>query len=84
MRRKDAAHRTAGEPTRARNPLRLRCGLALCGLAWAVSGSAAFAVEGQHRWAIGCAVLAVLIALDLLTVVLRLRRRTRRAPDPER
>ncbi|MEU3222776.1 DUF6343 family protein [Streptomyces sp. NPDC006976] len=77
--------RTGKEPTTARSPLRMRLWLSLWGLAWAVFGVTAFAVNGRTGWAVACGVLLALILVDLCVVVYRLRRGGqpgRSGPDP--
>ncbi|MEW2577656.1 DUF6343 family protein [Streptomyces syringium] len=65
--------RTGSEPVTARSPLRLRCGLALWGLLWAVAGTVLFAAAGQPGWAIACAVLIAVTATDLIMVIRHMR-----------
>ncbi|MEU3964097.1 DUF6343 family protein [Streptomyces buecherae] len=65
--------RTGDEPLHARSPLRLRLGLALWGLAWAVAGAVAFASVGRPGWATACAVVAAVAVLDVGCVLRRLR-----------
>ncbi|MEV6674887.1 DUF6343 family protein [Streptomyces sp. NPDC051162] len=65
--------RTGNEPMNARSPLRLRCGLAAWGLAWAVAGTVLFALAGHPGWAVACAVLAVVTAVDLGLVIRHIR-----------
>ncbi|MFI2028451.1 DUF6343 family protein [Streptomyces buecherae] len=65
--------RTGDEPLHARSPLRLRLGLALWGLAWAVAGAVAFGGVGRPGWATACAVIAGVAALDVGCVLRRLR-----------
>lgn len=74
--------RTGKEPTTARSPLRMRLWLSLWGLAWAVFGVTAFAVNGRTGWAVACGVLLALILVDLCVVVYRLRRGAQPGPDP--
>lgn len=59
--------------TGERSPLRLRLGLALWGLAWAVAGAVAFASLGRPGWAAACAVVTAVAVLDLGCVLRRLR-----------
>ncbi|THA65703.1 hypothetical protein E6P78_18030 [Streptomyces sp. A0958] len=68
--------RTGNEPTTARSPLRMRLWLSLWGLAWAVFGVTAFAVNGRTGWAAVCGVLLALVLADLCVVVYRLRHGT--------
>ncbi|MEU3986434.1 DUF6343 family protein [Streptomyces sp. NPDC026672] len=62
--------RTGSEPATARSALRARLWLAGWGLAWAVFGTAAFALAGRPGWAAACGVLWVVTAVDF-TLVLR-------------
>ncbi|TJZ51064.1 hypothetical protein FCH28_21460 [Streptomyces piniterrae] len=61
--------RTGNEPLHARSPLRMRCGLALWGLLWAIAGAVAFALAGRPEWAAACAALAMLAVTDLAMVI---------------
>ncbi|MEU9120683.1 DUF6343 family protein [Streptomyces sp. NPDC048506] len=61
--------RTGDEPLHARSPLRMRCGLALWGLLWAIAGAVAFADFGRPEWAAACATLALVAATDLVMVI---------------
>ncbi len=65
--------RTGSEPMQARSPLRLRCGLAVWGLACAVAGIVIFADLGRPGWAIACGVLAAVTSADLFMVVRHIR-----------
>ncbi|MFE7119852.1 DUF6343 family protein [Streptomyces sp. NPDC057654] len=65
--------RTGSEPVQARSPLRLRCGLAVWGLAWAVAGTVVFAEFGRPGWAIACGVLAAVTGADLFMVIRHIR-----------
>lgn len=65
--------RTGDEPLHARSPLRMRCALALWGLAWTVAGTVAFLLVHRPGWAAACAVLAALTLTDLLLVVRHIR-----------
>ncbi|MGW1071791.1 DUF6343 family protein [Streptomyces sp. NPDC002537] len=65
--------RTGNEPMTARSPLRLRCGLAAWGLAWAIGGTVLFVLAGHPGWAIACGVLVVMTAVDLAVVIRRIR-----------
>ena len=62
--------RTGSEPTTARSALRMRLWLSLWGLAWAVFGTAAFALAGRPGWAAACGALWLVIMIDL-TLILR-------------
>ncbi|MGD3104876.1 DUF6343 family protein [Streptomyces sp. YGL11-2] len=61
--------RTGNEPLHARSPLRMRCGLALWGLLWAIAGTVAFVMAGRPQWAAACAALALVAATDLAMVI---------------
>ncbi|WP_058044912.1 DUF6343 family protein [Streptomyces roseifaciens] len=65
--------RTGNEPATARSPLRLRCGLAAWGLAWAVAGTVLFAITGHPGWAVACGVLTAVTAVDLSLVIRHIR-----------
>ncbi|MCZ4121999.1 DUF6343 family protein [Streptomyces sp. H39-S7] len=60
--------RTGSEPLTARSALRLRLGLAVFGLVWAVGGAVGFAVAGHPEWAVALAVVAAVAAADILLV----------------
>ncbi|MGW1785253.1 DUF6343 family protein [Streptomyces sp. NPDC002143] len=62
--------RTGSEPRTARSALRMRLWLTLWGLAWAIFGTAAFALAGRPGWAAACGMLWVVVTVDL-TLVLR-------------
>jgi thiol:disulfide interchange protein len=61
--------RTGNEPLQARSPLKIRFGLALWGLVWAVAGAVAFVMAGRPEWAAACAALALLATMDLAIVI---------------
>ncbi len=65
--------RTGDEPAHARSPLRLRLGLALCGVVWGTAAAVGFAVLGQPGWAAFCALVAAVAAIDAVLVVRRIR-----------
>lgn len=65
--------RTGNEPLQARSPLRIRCGLALWGLLWAIAGAVAFINAGRPEWAAACAALAMVAAADLVMVIRHIR-----------
>jgi hypothetical protein len=65
--------RTGSEPTTARSALRMRLWLSLWGLAWAVFGTAAFAVVGRPGWAAACGVLWAVITVDVAVVFRHMR-----------
>ncbi|ARF54812.1 DUF6343 family protein [Streptomyces gilvosporeus] len=65
--------RTGNEPLQARSPLKIRCGLALWGLLWAIAGAVAFAMAGRPGWAAACAALALVAATDLVIVIRHIR-----------
>ncbi|MFF8611219.1 DUF6343 family protein [Streptomyces sp. NPDC015350] len=64
--------RTGNEPTTARSALRLRLGLSLWGLAWAVFGVTAFALTDRPGWAAACGLLLLLVLVDLAVIVHRI------------
>jgi hypothetical protein len=66
-------HRTGYEPLEARSPLRLRLGLAVCGVVWGIAAAVGFAAFGQPGWAAVCAVIAALAVVDTAVVVHRIR-----------
>ncbi|MER7985805.1 DUF6343 family protein [Streptomyces noursei] len=61
--------RSGDEPLHARSALRMRCGLALWGLLWAVAGTVAFVMAGRPQWAAACAALAAVALTDLGMVI---------------
>ncbi|MFE6685387.1 DUF6343 family protein [Streptomyces sp. NPDC057743] len=61
--------RSGDEPLHARSPLRMRFGLALWGLLWAIAGAVAFVMADRPQWAAACAALAALAATDLALVI---------------
>ncbi|MGP8302559.1 DUF6343 family protein [Streptomyces inhibens] len=65
--------RTGNEPLQARSPLKIRCGLALWGLLWAIAGAVAFVSAGRPEWAAACAALALVAATDLAMVIRHIR-----------
>ncbi|MEV0369580.1 DUF6343 family protein [Streptomyces sp. NPDC050636] len=65
--------RTGNEPLQARSPLRMRCGLALFGLLWAIAGTVAFVMAGRPEWAAACAALAAVAVTDLAMVIRHMR-----------
>ncbi|SHM55162.1 DUF6343 family protein [Actinacidiphila paucisporea] len=65
--------RTGYEPTQARSPLRLRLGLAVCGLVWGIAAAIGFAAYDQPGWAGFCAAIAAVAAADCLIVVRHMR-----------
>jgi hypothetical protein len=65
--------RTGYEPVQARSPLRLRLGLAVCGVVWGIAGAVGFAVAGQPGWTWALAAVALVAAIDALVVVRRIR-----------
>lgn len=68
--------RTGSEPLTARSALRLRLGLAVFGLVWAVGGAVGFAAAGHTAWAVVLAAVAAVAVVDLLVV----RRHLRQGP----
>lgn len=65
--------RTGSEPTTARSALRLRLGLSVWGLVWAIGGTIAFTLAGRPGWAIACGVLWLIVTVDLLMVLRHIR-----------
>jgi hypothetical protein len=65
--------RTGNEPRTARSPLRLRLGLTVFGLAWAIIGTVAFAWAGQAGWAVVCGVITLVAVVNLTVIVHRIR-----------
>ncbi|MBA2812044.1 DUF6343 family protein [Streptomyces acidicola] len=65
--------RTGSEPTTARSALRLRLGLSVWGLIWAIVGTAAFSLAGRPGWAIACGVLWLIVTVDLTMIVRHIR-----------
>ena len=65
--------RTGYEPTQARSPLRLRLGLAVCGLVWGIAAAVGFAAFDQPGWAGFCAAIAAIAAADCVIVVRHMR-----------
>lgn len=75
--------RTGSEPTQARSALRMRRAFTAWGLAWALAGTALFAVAGRSGWAIVFGVVAVVAAVDLAVIVHRLRQGPHWQPGPD-
>jgi hypothetical protein len=75
--------RTGYEPVQARSPLRLRLGLALCGVVWGVAGAVGFAWAGQPGWAAALAAIALVASADAVLVIRRMRQGPRYQPGPE-
>ena len=65
--------RTGYEPTQARSPLRLRLGLAVCGLIWGIAAAVGFAAFDQPGWAGFCAAIAAVAAADCVIIVRHMR-----------
>ncbi|MFE6457201.1 DUF6343 family protein [Streptomyces cinereoruber] len=65
--------RTGSEPVTARSPLRMRFWLSVWGLLWAAFGTVAFALVGRPGWAAACGVLFLVVLVDLVLVVRRMR-----------
>lgn len=64
--------RSGYEPIQARSPLRLRLGLAVCGVVWGIAAAVGFALFGLPAWAGLCALIAAVAAVDTLVVVHRM------------
>ncbi|OQD54634.1 hypothetical protein BM536_022150 [Streptomyces phaeoluteigriseus] len=65
--------RTGSEPVTARSALRMRLWLSVWGLLWAIFGAVAFALAGRPGWVIACALLWLLITVDLSMILKHLR-----------
>ncbi|MFI9120785.1 DUF6343 family protein [Streptomyces bikiniensis] len=65
--------RTGSEPVTARSPLRMRFWLSVWGLLWAAFGTVAFVLVGRAGWAAACGVLFLVVLVDLVLVVRRMR-----------
>ncbi|BFO20615.1 DUF6343 family protein [Streptomyces sp. KM77-8] len=65
--------RTGSEPTTARSALRMRFWLSVWGVVWTVSGTVAFALAGYPGWALACGLLWLVITVDLVVVLHRIR-----------
>ncbi|MER5881968.1 DUF6343 family protein [Streptomyces sp. NPDC060235] len=65
--------RTGSEPVTARSALRLRFWLSAWGLVWAVAGTVAFVLAGRPGWAAACAVLWLLVTVDMVMIVRHIR-----------
>lgn len=65
--------RTGSEPVQARSALRLRLGLAVCGVVWGVAAAIGFAWVGQPGWAAVVAVIAAVAAVDAGVVIRHIR-----------
>ncbi|MFD7015463.1 DUF6343 family protein [Streptomyces sp. NPDC059161] len=65
--------RTGNEPITARSPLRMRLWLSIWGLIWALGGTVGFTLEARPGWAAACAVLTVVIIVDLIMIIRHIR-----------
>lgn len=65
--------RTGYEPVQARSPLRLRLGLIVFGLLWAVVGLTGFAEAGHPGWAGVFGAIILLALVDMSVVVHHMR-----------
>lgn len=65
--------RTGSEPRTARSALRVRFWLSVWGEVWTVAGTVAFVLADHLGWALLCGVLWLIVTIDLLVVVRRLR-----------
>ncbi|MCP9946230.1 DUF6343 family protein [Streptomyces somaliensis] len=75
--------RSGNEPVTARSPLRLRLGLGVWGLLWALGGTVAFALTGRTGWAIACGVLLLVVAADVVAVLRHVRQGAHYQPGPD-
>jgi hypothetical protein len=66
-------HRTGSEPVQARSPLRLRLGLALCGVVWGAAAAVGFALTGHPGFAAAVAAIGALALADAVVVVRHIR-----------
>ncbi|MCX2922634.1 DUF6343 family protein [Streptomyces sp. NEAU-W12] len=73
--------RTGSEPRTARSALRMRFWLSVWGEVWTVLGTVAFAVAGHPGWALVCALLWLVVTVDLIVVVRHVRQGPRYQPD---
>ncbi|MFJ8789601.1 DUF6343 family protein [Streptomyces sp. NPDC102462] len=65
--------RTGSEPATARSALRARFWLSVWGVAWAIFGTAVFALVGRTGWAIACGLLWLVASIDLVMIVRHIR-----------
>lgn len=75
--------RTGSEPLQARSPLRLRLGLALCGLIWGAAATVGFAMAEQPGWAALVAAIGIMAGIDVFVVVRRMRQGAHYQPGPD-
>jgi hypothetical protein len=75
--------RTGYEPRQARSPLRLRLGLAVCGVVWGIAAAVGFGLVSLPVWAALCALIAAVAAVDAFVVVHRMHQGTRYQPGRE-
>ncbi|MFF0228094.1 DUF6343 family protein [Streptomyces sp. NPDC004629] len=65
--------RTGSEPSTARSALRARFWLSVWGVAWAIFGTAVFALLDRTGWAIACGLLWLVTTVDLIMIVRHIR-----------
>ncbi|MFJ9561818.1 DUF6343 family protein [Streptomyces fuscichromogenes] len=65
--------RTGSEPATARSALRARLWLSVWGVAWAIFGTAVFALVGRPGWAAACGVLWLVATVDLVMILRHIR-----------
>ncbi|MEU0963974.1 DUF6343 family protein [Streptomyces sp. NPDC005917] len=65
--------RTGSEPATARSALRARLWLSVWGVAWAIFGTAAFALVGRPGWAAACGVLWLVATADMAMILRHIR-----------
>jgi hypothetical protein len=75
--------RTGNEPVTARSPLRMRLWLSVWGLIWTTGGTVAFALAGRTEWATACAVLWLIVVVDLVMIVRHIRQGPHYQPGPD-
>ncbi|MEU8929486.1 DUF6343 family protein [Streptomyces sp. NPDC048409] len=65
--------RTGSEPATARSALRARLWLSVWGVAWAIFGTAAFALVGRPGWAAACGALWLVATADMVVILRHIR-----------
>ncbi|WP_406728086.1 DUF6343 family protein [Streptomyces sp. GD-15H] len=75
--------RTGSEPRTARSALRMRFWLSVWGEVWTIAGTVAFVRVGHPGWALLCGVLWLIVTIDLIVVVRRLRQGPHYQPGRE-
>lgn len=75
--------RTGNEPNTARSPLGLRLVFAGFGLLAGLVGLVALLVAGETGWALAFGALAVVAAVDVMVIVVRMRQGPHFQPGPD-